>query len=289
MAAVMGLWSAQRAGGQVRGPFQLLDEEPENVYLPAAPPTPAQLTNQGGVNFSLETDYLSNYLFRGVDQSTPPKRNEHALQFNGELEFDLGKLPHPFVGIFSNIFNNDPVSRFEEVRPFAGVEWTIRPITVSTGFNGYIFPNREGRDTQEVWARISVDDSRLWRTERPVLSPYVYGAYDFNRYDGFYLEGGIKHDIVVGETGLVISILGDFAYVAHNSYFLAPGPFGKETGFQHYDCGAIASYDLNPVLSIPHRYGDWQLKGYLIYTGPVDSGLRGDSRLWGGVGLEFRY
>ena len=289
MVAVIALSSARHLCAQIRQPFQLLDDEPEDVYLPAGPPTPRELTNQGGVNFSLEVDYASHYIFRGVDQSTPPKRNENALQFNSRLDFNLGKLPHPFIGVFSNIFYNDPVSRFEEVRPYAGAEWTIRPITVAGGFTSYIFPNREGKDTQEVWVRISGDDSRLWHSERPVLTPYIYGAYDFHKYDGFYLEAGLKHDFIIGETGLVLTAVGDLAYVVHDPYFRNPGPVGKETGFQHYDCGMIATYDLNPALGIPQRFGQWQVRGYLMYSGSVSEGLRADSRIWGGIGLSFRY
>jgi len=290
IAAGLAALAGRKLCAQVRMPFELLDEEPENVYLPPAPPTLDQMVNQGGVHFSLNTSYLSNYMYRGIDQSTPPKRNEKALQFDGKLSFDLGKLPHPFVGVFSNIFNNDPVSRFEEVRPYAGAEWTIRPITIAGGFNGYIFPNREGIDTQEIWTQISVDDSRFFHTKRPFLAPYVYGAYDFDKYDGFYLEGGIKHDFVIGDGGLVFTAVGDFAYVAHDRYFRVAGPLGQATGFQHYDAGLIATYDLDNLLGISRRYGQWELKGYLFYTGPVaEAALRASSRIWGGVGLEFRY
>lgn len=279
---------AARLDGQVRGPFQLLDDEPDNIYLPPAGPAPEELTNRGGVHFSFDVSYLSTYVYRGVDQSTAPKRNEKALQFDGRLNFDFGKLPHPFFGVFSNIFNQDPVSRFEEVRPYAGLEWTLRPITVSGGFNGYIFPNREGKDTQEAWTEILVDDSRLWHTELPVLSPYAYGAYDFNKYKGFYLEAGLKHNFVIGDTGLVLTAVGDFAYVAHDAYFLVPGKM-TETGFQHYDAGVIATYTVNPLLHMSHRYGLLQLKGYLYYSGPVNTDLRANSRVWGGVGLHFQY
>ena len=270
-------------------PLQMLDEEPDDVYLQPGAPTLDQLVNQGGVHFSLDVSYYSTYMFRGIDQSTLPVRNEKALQFNGRLSFDLGKLPHPFLGVFSNIFNSDPVSRFEEVRPYAGLEYTIRPITVAAGFNGYIFPNREGHDTQEVWVQISADDSRLFHSDRPFLAPYVYGAYDFDKFNGFYLEAGLKHDFIFGDTGLVLTAVGDFAYVAHDRYFIVPGPDRQETGFQHYDVGLIATYDIGRVLGISRRYGIVNLKGSLFYTGPVTTELRANSRIWGGVGLEFKY
>jgi hypothetical protein len=289
-AVAMTLSSARLLHAQVRSPYQVLDEEPDNVYVDSATPRPDQLTNQGGVHFHFETLYLSTYMYRGVDQSTPPERNEQALQFDARLEFDLGKLPHPFIGVFSNIFNDDPVSRFEEIRPYAGLEWTVRPVTVATGFNGYIFPNRQGVDTQEVWARISVDDSRFFHTEQPFLSPYVYGAYDFDRYNGFYLEAGVKHDFVIGDTGIIFTAVGDFAYVAHDRFFRGLGPKPADTGLQHYDAGVILTYQIGRGLHIPRQFGEWNVKGMLFYTGPVnEQQLRGDSRIWGGVGLEFRY
>jgi hypothetical protein len=161
--------SATRLCAQIRTPFQLLDDEPDNVYVePVAGLAPEQ-TNQGGIHFLLDTTYFTTYMYRGVDQSTPPIRNERSLQFDAKLTFDLGKLPHPFVGLFSNIYNDDKVSRFQEVRPYAGIEWTVRPITLSAGFTGYIFPNREGVDTQEIWAGIAADDSRFFHTEKPIL------------------------------------------------------------------------------------------------------------------------
>lgn len=279
---------AQGACAQVRGAFELFDQEPDNVYLSPAPPTVEQLTNQGGVNFSLDVSYLTRYVYRGVDQTTPPLHSEAPLQFNGELEFNLGRLPHPFVGVFANVFNNDPISRFEEVRPYAGLEWTLRPITVSGGYNSYVFPNRKPQDTQEVWAQIVVDDSRFFHTERPVLSPYIYGAYDFDKYDGFYLQAGLKHDFYVGDSGLILTTQGDIGYVAHDRYFVRP-PSTQITGFQHYDVGLTATYSLNTAFNLPRRYGDWQLKGYLFYTNGLSSHLRGNTLIWGGFGIGFRY
>lgn len=286
MAGVLS--SAGTAGAQLVGPLQMLDQEPDNVYLPPAPPTLEQLTNEGGVNFALDISYLSHYVYRGVDQSTPPLRSEQPLQFNGRLAFNLGKLPHPFIGLFANVFNNDPISRFEEVRPYAGLEWTLRPVILTAGYNSYIFPNRQPKDTQEVWGQIVVDDSRFFHTELPVLSPYVYGAYDFDKFDGFYIEAGLKHDFIIGDTGVVLTAQGDAAYVIHDRYFQLAGS-STVTGFQHYDIGLTATYSLNRALNLPRRYGEWQLKGYLFYTEGLSSHLRGDTRIWGGAGIGFKY
>ena len=280
------------AGAQVREAYQFLDDRtssPDNVYLPDTTPQPDLVTNTGGVHFSLDTSYLSHYMYRGIDQSTRPRRNENALQFDGRLKFELDNFPHPFVGVFANVFNTDPVSRFEEVRPYVGFEWTVRPITLAGGFNSYIFPNREGLDTQDVWMSLKIDDSRLFHSETPILSPYAYGAYDLEKYHGFYLEAGVRHDFPIYDTGLTLSAVGDFAFVAHDHYFRTPLTVGNVSGFQHYDGGMEATYDLTRLMNIPPRYGIWELKGYLFYTGSVDDRVRADNRLWGGVGINFKY
>ena len=283
---------AGSAGAQVRQAYQLLDDRtpsPDNVYLPDDTPRPDDMVNQGGVDFYLNTSYLSHYMYRGIDQSTRPRKNENALQFDGRLTFELENFPHPFVGVFANIFNTDPVSRFEEVRPYFGLEWTIRPITLAGGFNSYIFPNREGRDTQDGWMSLKIDDSRLFHSETPILSPYVYGSYDLERYHGFYIETGVRHDFPIGDTGLTLSGVGDFAYVLHDRYFATTQMTGNVSGLQHYDGGAELTYDLSRAFSVQKRYGTWEIKGYLYYTGSIDRAVRADNRIWGGVGINFRY
>ena len=109
------------------------------------------------------------------------------------------------------------------------------------------------------------------------------------KYHGFYLEGGIRHDFVFGNSGVVLSAIGDFAYVSHDHYFTGTGPNAESTGFQHYDGGVELSYDLDTLFNVPRRFGTWQVKGYLFYTGSVQSTLLADNRLWGGVGIDFSY
>jgi hypothetical protein len=161
---------------------------------------------------------------------------------------------------------------------------------VQAGQIGYIFPEREGLNTNEVWASVTFDDSRLWRTERPLFAPYVYGAYDYDIYDGFYLEAGVRHQFELEDTGIVITALADVAYVIKNDQFtdqFAAEP--RDDGFQHYDVGLTGSYSLNKLMGIPRRYGQWTLEGYLYYTDGIDTGLRADTQVWGGAAIGFRY
>ena len=257
---------------------------------PPAAPREDQGINMGGVNLDLKITYLSDYLYRGVDHSSFSNRSKKPnVQFDGTISFNTGKLPHPFIGVFANIFGADPVSRFQEIRPFAGLEWNIRPITFAAGINAYIYPEREKFNTSEVWGRLTFDDSILFRTEQPLFSPYVYGAYDYDLNRGWYLEAGIKHDFVIEDTGLVFTALADVGYVNNiRQQFIFTSP--KTNGLQHYDVGLTAAYSLNRFFHFSRRFGDVSLNGYLYYTSGIDKQiLHSDSKVWGGVGVQFKY
>jgi hypothetical protein len=268
--------------------FLALVDEPQNVYPEIMPPRAEESMNSGGVNFGLNIDWVTDYVYRGVVQATVPHTDENALQFDANAKFNLGKLPHPFIGLFVNVFNDDPVSRFEEVRPYFGLEWTLKPLVVSGGFISYIHPNRKNLDTQEVFLSITLDDARVFHTARPIFSPYVYGAYDFDLYNGFYLEAGLKHDFVFEDIGLTLTPKGDIAYVVNQTNFVVM-PGGKDYGLQHYDLGMVGSLSLNHMFNVNRRYGEWSVKGYIYYTAGIDRHLRADTLIWGGIGLEFKY
>lgn len=265
-----------------------LADDASGSFYPQLGRGPDELVNRGGVHFDLDTRYLTRYVYRGIDQSTLGHSPENSLQFDGKLTFDLGKLPHPFVALFANVFNEDPISRFEEVRPTLGVEWTLRPFIFSGGFNTYLFPNRKPLDTQEVWASLAIDDSLLFRVARPILSPYVFAVYDLDLYQGYYFEGGIRHDFVIDELGLTLSPSAHVAYVLNNpQYALTRGQI--ESGFQHYGAGLDGKYSLNRLFNFSRRYGEWSVNGYLYYTDGLANHLRADTRIWGGVGMSFSY
>ena len=278
----------------------------ESIYLPPGPPREEDGVNQGGVNFNLRVSYLTDYVYRGIDQSErlSSLSEEGELipdadlgaedapnnQFDASVEFNLGRLPHPVAGVFVNVYNDDPVSRFQEIRPYIGFDWDLRPLRIAAGQISYIYPEREGLNTNEIWASVTFDDSRLWRREKPLLAPYVYGAWDYDLYDGFYIEAGVRHSFEIEDTGITITAVADVAYVLNNAQFADPlADEPEDSGFQHYDVGLIGSVSLNRVVGIPARYGQWTLEGYLYYTDGINTGLRADTQVWGGAAIGFRY
>ncbi len=289
------------ASGQ---PFRLLAQPGyESVYAPPDPISANTGVNEGGVHFGLDVSYMSDYVYRGLNESNRiageqvigdtvgrPEFAETAanLQVDAQMTFDLGKAPHPFVGVFVNTFDADPESRFQEIRPFFGFELTLRPIIFTAGHTSYIYPDRDQINTTEVFGKITLDDSYFLRTDEPILSPYVYAAYDYDLYDAAYVEVGVEHDFILEGTGIVLTAQASIAYVNGHELYVEPNA-EDDAGFQHYQLGLIGSYRLNPLLDIPNRYGDWTLKGYLFYTDGIQNDLRADTELWGGAGIGFSY
>ncbi|MGH7213551.1 MAG: hypothetical protein ACREIT_02125 [Tepidisphaeraceae bacterium] len=268
-----------------------LAEDPESVYAPPSPPRENEGVNEGGVNAELEVRYLTDHVYRGLDYSEVGGTEDSAnLQFDGRLSFNLGKLPHPFIGLFVNVYDLDPVSQFQEIRPVFGADWTIKPFVLSAGNTTYIYPEREDLNTSEVWGRIAFDDSFLWGTEKPILSPYVLGAYDYDVNDGWYLEAGVRHDVEIEDLGILLSFIGRVNYVrGMQQQFVFATPDDDDTGFQAAEVGLVGKYSLNTLFNVSRRYGEWSLNGYLFYTDQLDQDLPATDQLWGGVGIGFRY
>ncbi len=269
-----------------------LQPEPESVYDLPAPIRENQGVNEGAVHLDLTISYFTDFVYRGIEILEPSTGGEDTanLQIDGKLSFDLGKMPHPFVAVFVNVAESDPISTFQAIWPYLGFDWNLRPFVVSAGYTSYIYPDRDDMNTQEVWTQVVLDDSYFLKTEKPIFSPYIYGAYDFDLFDGWYIEAGVSHDFEIEDTGLTIRAEAEVAYVYNFELFDANPTDGRdEHGFQHYQLGLIGKYSLNNLLNIPKRYGEWSIIGYLYYTDGIDDDLRADDQIWGGVGIGFRY
>jgi hypothetical protein len=274
---------------------------PESIYAPPEAMAEEQAVNAGGVNFTLNATYWTDYIFRGIDRSESSGKEDSAnTQIEGQMRFELGKIPDLFMGVFTNINDSDPISRFQEIRPYVGLELTARPIIFTVGNTFYIYPDRDQLNTSEVFARLMLDDSYFFRTDDPVFSPYVMAAWDYDKHDGFYIEAGVRHDFAMEELPLTISPIARVAFVLNQDAFtpvVGPsndpsfdsGKVGEDTGFQHYELGMELRYGLNGLLSIPARYGKLDFTGYLFYTDGLENGLRADTEIYGGVGLGFSY
>lgn len=265
---------------------------PDSVYPPPeATAVDDPRVRPSGFRFDIDVRYLTDYVWRGIERFDAARTEDRPnVQYDATIAFDLGKLPRPYVNLFVNTADDDPESNFQEVRPEVGFDWNIRPLTISGGYTSYIFPDRQGLDTSEVFFKLALDDSILFRTERPVFNPYAFGAYDFDEFDGLYLELGVRHTIPVENTGLSFTVLADVGYVSGHDLFSDPSAEDpKDSGFQHWEVGLTTKYTLNQTLNIPDRFGQISLLGYVYYTDGIDSGLNSTSQIWGGVGISLEF
>lgn len=270
----------------------------ESVYTMPPTPRPGEGTNLGGVNFDTSAVYVNHYIYRGVDHSitSPDASGESKTQgstlnvkIDTKMQFDLGKFPHPYLGLFVDLYDDDPVNRFQEVRPYYGAVWTVKPFTFDTGGNTYVYPDRKQLDTAEVYEKITLDDGFIYHSDKPLLSPYFYGAYDYNKNNGWYFETGITHDVVLEDYGLTFTFQADMAYImGYQQQFVFINQV-HDTGFQHYDVGMDADYSINRLFNLSGRFGEFDLLGYLFYTGKINADLTANNVLWGGVGIGFKY
>lgn len=288
MVAAVWLGTAAMALGQGQN---------ESVYAPPQPEPVGQGTNEGGVHLSLGVDYLTNYVYRGVDYSDvvdPVTRAQGSTAFNtymeGLLQFDLGnRMPHPFLALSGNVYADDPVSQFQEFRPAAGADLTLKPVTFTLGVQTYVYPQREDFQTTEGFGKAQFDDSKLWDADDPVLSPYLYGAYDWRVNDGWYIEGGVSHDFALTDWHLKVTPVARLAYTSgwqQQFAFVVPT---DGTGWQHWDVGVKATYSLNGLFNLSKRWGEWLLRGQVWYTQHLCNETVGQTQTWGGVGIAFEY
>jgi hypothetical protein len=249
-----------------------------------------QDVNAGAVHLDLHALYADNYVYRGIDHDAVAKHgNSLNLLLDGLLSFDLGKYPHPFVGLFADIYDSDPVSRFQEFRPYVGATWDLRPFLLEGGDISYIYPERDSFDTAEVYAKVTLDDSWFMNTEKPFLSPYFYGAYNYQLAKGWYLEIGVHHDIEIPDWGLKFTVYSAVGYISsYEQQFIYVNTV-QSNGWQHVDFGLTASYSLNSLLNVSKRYGEFDLQGFMEYDGKLNPDITGNNLLWGGGGIGFKY
>jgi hypothetical protein len=261
----------------------------ESVYAPPSPPSERELVNQGGVNLDLRVVYATDYVFRGIDRSnTTSGHDAPNLQLDGSIHFNIGaKSPNPFVGVFVNVFNSDPISRFQEIRPYFGFELTLKPFIFEAGHRTFIYPEREELNTSEGYLKVTLMDEWVFRMEKPLLRPFVTVAYDYDKYNGYYAEGGVEHVFTFERTGLTVTLQALVAY--SRGYDIVAGPQREDNGLQRYQVGLVAEYSLNNLLNIPQRWGHWSFVGFINYTDAIDKDLTTDTTIWGGGGIDFRY
>lgn len=261
----------------------------ESVYAPPEMLEGQTGSNQGALSLEIGARYMTDYIFRGLEVIEPSGSEDgFNFQFDAGLQMELGRLPDPFLRVFTNTAEGDEISKFQVIRPAAGLEWQTELLTIELGLQNFTYPDRDDLDTSEVFLDVQINDGVFLTEENPIIGPFIFAAYDIDQYDGFYLEGGVRRTFEVLDSDLSITVEGLVAYVdEYAAYSFIPTNDG--TGFSHYQVGAMAQYNLNSLLNIAQRYGQWSAAGYLYYTDGIDDELGATTQVWGGGGIIFRY
>lgn len=270
---------------------------PETVYAPPGGPAAATTEPQAPrLRWELTLGYASAYVYRGVDHSatvgaTPDSIDEGGgsnFQFAGRLALDAGGPWHPFVELFSNYWDTDPVSNWQELRPTLGLQWESQGTSLSLGATSYVYPDREGDNTNEVFMRADVNDGALLGLEQPILNPYAMVAYELDADGGWYGELGVSHNWALAGLGLTVTPVARVAYTYRLDEVFIFETDRSGSGWQHADLGLQLSYRLNTLLNLPESDGRWTLGAFLFRTEHLCDATLGDSLTWGGVNLTWR-
>ena len=280
---------AAPASGQPAAPGLPAAEAPppESVYAPPRVDESADGGfNEGALALDITGRYVTDYVFRGLEIVEPDAREDAInVQVDALLTLDLGRLPDPFVRVFTNTAEGDNISNFQTIRPSVGLSFEGDAFDLDLGYQSFTYPDRDGLDTSEVFALLTIDDGYLAGGEEPILGPYVFAAYDYDAFTGTYIEAGLLRAFDVGESNFDVRLNAHVAYV--DSF---EGLYGGDgSGFSHYQLSATLHYDLNTLLNISRRYGHFGVEGYINFTDGIDDEFTTTNQIWGGAGITFRY
>ena len=116
-------------------------DEPASVYPEIMPPRAEEAMNAGGVNFGLNVELADPTTFFAVSIKAPTATIlKHRCSSTRTPNLIWVNFRIRSSGYSSMSLNSDPKARFEEVRPYFGAEWTLKPIIIAAGFTSYIHP-----------------------------------------------------------------------------------------------------------------------------------------------------
>ena len=263
---------------------------------------PAEATAQPAkpipVTFSAEYTLVSDYIFRGINFSEYARegREKPNHQLSVAFEIDTADLGLP-IGTFGGSVWFEWFTGQEQLSPWTGsnvqeVDYVVywKNGLGDTGFEfefgwiAYHFPFiRKGGSpiakdfayTNEVYVTVSYDDSKLFGTEGPVLSPYVSYYHDVDDVQAGWLECGVSHDFALTDLGVKdtpilkdLTVSPSLVLTVDHRYYDRLGVGGNTaigTRLGNLTYGLTVGYDLGGALGLPARYGSLSLAGFLNY------------------------
>ncbi len=299
--------------------------------------TPVFITNwEKPIPLTLSIDYtlVSDYIWRGINLSDASRKNGAThnegrrwpnQQMTTGAELDLGKFGRVGGSLWFEWYcgqeymtPDDGDKTLQEIDYTVYYGYTIEQIglDIELGFIWYEFPRArsDADSTQELYTKLSYDDSKLFRmlgldVKEPVLNPYLFIAWDLDlARGGSYYEFGLSHDFVLQDLGMkdlpllknmtvtpAWSMSWDHNWLQKMSLDPSKGGADNATGFSNSShlanmvWGLQCSYDLKSALNIPDKYcGDFSVNTFMNYSHAIARHLL-DDELWGGVSVGYSW
>ncbi len=233
----------------------------ETVAATSKTVAPVETPSEPLFTFSLSAGYDSLYEFRGI--SLLGNRGIGYIDLNTTFKgFNIGVWGARDGGGGSG--SND----YSEVDLYASYTYDFGPVAVTGGYIYYIFPESDSDSdvTQEFYVSISTNVI-------PYITPSLLYYYDFDLFEGGYLEFKISSSIPVYKDIISIDpyalVSYDFEYNTANS------------GLNSFSAGINVPFHINKVVT---------LSAYIAVATPLDvlSDIE-DTEVWGGAKLNFSF
>jgi hypothetical protein len=296
------------------------------VWAEEPPPPP----NSGALSLTINLNFPTSYYFRGIAQSNAGFQFEPYLELKANVyqgdEKDVvtgGFLKVAGFSHFNSVAPPITTNYYEQDVYVSGGLVLLKRLTLEAGWNLYAYPGiGSAAQVQEVFGKVSLDDSGLWPFKLPgdqdfALSPYVLiagetsggadGAAPFGGQPGIYMELGIDPGYVfdIDKRWSVRFHLPFVLGLSLNDYYQVATITGVQNKTFGYADLAFAA-DV-PLKFMPARYGRWTFTSglHLLWLGSNNQLLAGPPSLnalnglnvtggsafnvWGVLGLRMEY
>lgn len=247
--------------------------------------TPAPVAAQATIGW--DAGLFSSYVWRGLTLTNKP-----VLQPDVYVSFPVSSGAAITVGGWANIDlgqydGSDDISEsggssafnFAEFDPWAEIEFSAGPATITPGVTAYIYPNDVGLtedfNTVEVYTKFGLG---------VLLNPFVNLYYDVDKVKGLYLEAGVSHDIPLGATSL--SLGGLIGWTGGQEVDSDKSANFATDGITHIDLSASVPFSAGSFTITPSVHGVFGQDDFTKFTSATN---KSDFKVWGGVSIGWSH
>lgn len=224
----------------------------------------------GDISVSVSTDYVSEYVFRGVSFANTAVQPGISVSKGG---FTLGAWASVGIGESSALAG-------DEIDIYGSYSWNLSDlVSANVGATIYHFPQSEGGlfgfDATDLSSTFEASGGLSFNT---VLSPSVNGYYDFT-LDAFTLIGSVSHSVAVAnKTSVNLGLTGGFVEAGNGG-----------TDYQWGTGNASLNYGFTSSSSV-YVGINYTLNSEDLLDFPTANDITpSDNLFWGGVGFSTSF